>query len=97
MLDHLDIQPGDFFPSCPACQKFTGPQGVIASGLAALSVANGDRFLLDQAEITLDAAVNRLTVNGILKESCDDVASGGVQCNHDQQSFKVRRSCFPCF
>jgi len=67
---------------------WTYNQGVIASGLAALSVANGDRFLLDQAEITLDAAVNRLTVNGILKESCDDVASGGVQCNHDQQSFK---------
>jgi len=67
---------------------WTYNQGVIASGLAALSVANGDLSLLSQAEITLDAAIAKLTANNILKESCDDAAPGGTQCNRDQQSFK---------
>ena len=66
---------------------FIGLQGVVASGLAALSAANGNTSLLDQAEITLDATISRLTVNGILKESCDDVAVNTAQCDHDQQSF----------
>ena len=64
---------------------WTYNQGVIASGLAALYVARGstDTSLLDQAEITLDATISYLTVNNILKESCDD-AAGSVTCNHDQ-------------
>jgi hypothetical protein len=45
---------------------------------------------LDQAELTLDATISHLTENDILKESCDDAESGGAQCNHDQQIFKVR-------
>ncbi|KAF8893377.1 hypothetical protein BD779DRAFT_1467740 [Infundibulicybe gibba] len=61
---------------------------VIASGLAALSVANGDKTLLDQAEITLDATIAHLTTINILRESCDNVASGGAVCNQDQQIFK---------
>jgi len=67
---------------------WTYNQGVVASGLAALSVANGDASLLDQAELTLDATISHLTENDILKESCDDAESGGAQCNHDQQIFK---------
>jgi hypothetical protein len=75
-------------------QLFTVLQGVIASGLAALSVANNDPSLLSQAEITLDATITKLTVNNILKESCDNTAPGGTLCNRDQQSFKVRATCF---
>ena len=60
---------------------------MIASGLAALAAATGDSSLYDQAEITLDAAISLLTVNDIFKESCDDAAAGGAQCNHDQVSF----------
>lgn len=65
-------------------------QGVVASGLAALSAAHGDTSLLDQAEITLDATISRLTVNSILKESCDNVDA--AKCDHDQQIFKVREA-----
>ncbi|TFK44668.1 glycoside hydrolase family 76 protein [Crucibulum laeve] len=63
-------------------------QGVIASGLAALSVATGDKSLLDQAEITLDATIAHLTDNNILRESCDNAVGGGSVCNQDQQIFK---------
>ncbi|KIJ38399.1 glycoside hydrolase family 76 protein, partial [Sphaerobolus stellatus SS14] len=63
-------------------------QGVIASGLANLGVATNDPSLFDQAEITLDAAIQLLTVNGVLKESCDDATSSAGQCDHDQQMFK---------
>jgi hypothetical protein len=59
-------------------------QGVIASGLGALYKATGDQALLTEAEITLDAAIAHKTVNGILKESCDDVSPTGSQCNKDQ-------------
>jgi len=65
---------------------WTYNQGVVASGLAALSAAHGDTSLLDQAEITLDATISRLTVNSILKESCDNVDA--AKCDHDQQIFK---------
>lgn len=65
-------------------------QGVIASGLSALYAATGDSTLLTQAEITLDATISQLSTNNILKESCDNAASATGQCNHDQQSFKVR-------
>ncbi|KAJ3501330.1 hypothetical protein NLJ89_g9383 [Agrocybe chaxingu] len=65
-----------------------GTGGVIASGLAALAVATKDSSLLNQAEITLDATIARITTNNILRESCDDAASGGPVCNQDQQIFK---------
>lgn len=67
---------------------WTYNQGVIASGLGYLGMALKDDSYFDQAEITLDAAIAKLTVNGILKESCDDTNAGGSQCNHDQQLFK---------
>jgi len=67
---------------------WTYNQGVVASGLAALSAATGNTTLLDQAEITLDATITSLTENGILKEGCDNVAPGGSTCNADQQIFK---------
>ncbi|CAA7263178.1 unnamed protein product [Cyclocybe aegerita] len=67
---------------------WTYNQGVIASGLAALAVANKDPSLLNQAEITLDATIARITTNNILRESCDNAASGGPVCNQDQQIFK---------
>ncbi|KIJ67713.1 glycoside hydrolase family 76 protein [Hydnomerulius pinastri MD-312] len=62
---------------------------VVASGLAALYATTGDSSLLDQAEVSLDATISSsLTDNNILRESCDDAASGGATCNHDQQIFK---------
>ncbi|KAF8161061.1 glycoside hydrolase family 76 protein [Crassisporium funariophilum] len=67
---------------------WTYNQGVIASGLAALSVATQDTSLLDQAEITLDATIALITQNNILRESCDNAFSGGSVCNQDQQIFK---------
>jgi len=67
---------------------WTYNQGVIASGLAALSVATGDKSLLTQAEITLDATIARLSTNNILRESCDNAVGGGSVCNQDQQLFK---------
>lgn len=73
---------------------WTYNQGVVASGLAALSVATGDKSYLDIAEVTLDAAFSHLTQGGILKESCDNAAAGGSQCDHDQQIFKVNPLVF---
>ncbi|KAF4567449.1 hydrolase 76 protein [Pleurotus pulmonarius] len=67
---------------------WTYNQGVIASGLGALFAATGDRTLLDEAEITLDATIRHLSTNNILRESCDNAASGGPVCNQDQQIFK---------
>jgi len=67
---------------------WTYNQGVIASGLAALSKATGNVTLLDQAEITLDATIDILTEDDILKEICDTVISGGPVCDADQQIFK---------
>ena len=61
-------------------------QGVIASGLAQLYIATGNASLLDEAELTLDATIAHKTQNGILKESCDDVAHS--TCNQDQAMFK---------
>ncbi|KAJ6626960.1 Six-hairpin glycosidase-like protein [Mycena sp. CBHHK59/15] len=63
---------------------WTYNQGVIASGLAALYAVTGDKSLLDEAEITLDATIKYLTSNNILKESCDDPVKGGATCNNDQ-------------
>ncbi|KAJ6499317.1 glycoside hydrolase family 76 protein [Mycena sanguinolenta] len=64
------------------------PRRVPASGFAALYAAAGDSSLLTQAQITLDATISLLTVNNILKESCDNAASGGSVCDADQQIFK---------
>lgn len=64
----------------------------MASGLANLYAATGNSALLTAAEVTLDATISLLTTNDILKESCDDAASGGAVCNNDQTSFKVRGS-----
>ncbi|KAL1664721.1 glycoside hydrolase family 76 protein [Schizophyllum commune] len=74
-----------------ACQNngqetWTYNQGVIASGLGALYVATGDASYLTEAEITLDATMAHKTVNGILKESCDDAVNSS--CNNDQAMFK---------
>lgn len=38
----------------------------------------------------MDATISQLTENNILKESCDNVASGAAACDPDQQYFKVR-------
>ncbi|EPQ57052.1 Six-hairpin glycosidase [Gloeophyllum trabeum ATCC 11539] len=65
---------------------WTYNQAVVASGLGALGVANKDTSLFDEAEISLDASMSHLTVNGILKESCDDPVSSS--CDHNQQIFK---------
>jgi hypothetical protein len=59
-------------------------QAVVASGLAALSLSTGDKSLLDEAEISLDATIKKLTQNNILKERCDDSAKGKAQCDNDQ-------------
>ncbi|KAJ7045498.1 glycoside hydrolase family 76 protein, partial [Mycena alexandri] len=67
---------------------WTYNQGVIASGLSALSVVTGDKTLLTQAEITLDATIKLMSTNNILRESCDNAAAGGAVCNQDQQIFK---------
>ncbi|KAJ6519253.1 glycoside hydrolase family 76 protein [Mycena sanguinolenta] len=57
-------------------------QGVIASGLGALYAVTRDLTLLDEAEVTLDAAISLMTSGNILKESCDDPVSGS--CDNDQ-------------
>jgi len=67
---------------------WTYNQAVVASGLGALAVATGNSSWLDQAEISLDATISSMTQNNILKESCDDAASGGATCNADQSIFK---------
>jgi len=67
---------------------WTYNQGVIASGLANLYAATGDKTLLGEAEITLDATIRNLVTNNILRESCDNALSGGAVCNQDQQIFK---------
>ncbi|KAJ7901812.1 glycoside hydrolase family 76 protein [Mycena olivaceomarginata] len=67
---------------------WTYNQGVIASGLAALYAVTKDTSLLTQAEITLDATIRLMSTNNILRESCDNAASGGSVCNQDQQIFK---------
>ncbi|KAJ7783162.1 glycoside hydrolase family 76 protein [Mycena metata] len=52
---------------------WTYNQGVIASGLSALSA---------------DATIKTMSTNNILRESCDNAAAGGAVCNQDQQIFK---------
>ncbi|KAK0195134.1 glycoside hydrolase family 76 protein [Armillaria mellea] len=63
---------------------WTYNQGVVASGLGALWKATGNRTLLKEAEITLDATIKDMTVNGVLKESCDSVIETDAPCDIDQ-------------
>ncbi|KAF7367410.1 Six-hairpin glycosidase [Mycena sanguinolenta] len=65
---------------------WTYNQAVIASGLGALYAVTRDSTLLDEAEVTLDAAISLMTSGNILKESCDDPVSS--TCDNDQQAFK---------
>ncbi|KAI0311743.1 glycoside hydrolase, partial [Amylostereum chailletii] len=51
---------------------WTYNQGVIASGLGALASITSNKTLLEEAELTMDAAVIHLTVDGFVKEICDD-------------------------
>ncbi|EIM86910.1 Six-hairpin glycosidase [Stereum hirsutum FP-91666 SS1] len=61
-------------------------QAVVASGLGALYKSTGNRTLLNEAEISLDATVKYLTTNGVLRETCDDATN--TTCNTDQHMFK---------
>ncbi|KAH8924397.1 glycoside hydrolase family 76 protein [Atractiella rhizophila] len=63
-------------------------QAVIASGLGALGRATNNPSLFTEAEKTLDAAISKLTVNGILRESCDNPVPNTSVCNNDQKCFK---------
>ncbi|EIM86953.1 Six-hairpin glycosidase [Stereum hirsutum FP-91666 SS1] len=67
---------------------WTYNQGVLASGLGLLYKFTQDTTYLDQAEITLDATITHLSENGVLKESCDDPASGAGNCGSDGSLFK---------
>lgn len=66
---------------------WTYNQGVIASGLASLAVANKDPSLFDVAERTINATISTMLNNRILKESCDS-ATGATKCDVNQQIFK---------
>lgn len=56
---------------------WTYNQGVILGGLVELYKANGNASLLTEASTIAQAAINSLSVNGILKESCEDSGCGG--------------------
>lgn len=51
---------------------------MVASGLSLLYAITGDESYLTEAEISLDATISLKTENGILRESCDDVAGSTV-------------------
>lgn len=85
VADYVDLQSGVLNTSCHAqADRFVTPQGVLASGLGALWKATGNRTLLKEAEITLDATIKDMTVNGVLKESCDSVIETDDPCDIDQ-------------
>jgi len=71
--------------------KWTYNQGVIESGLGVLYSATGDKAYLTEAEKTLDAAAERMTSGGILKEGCDNAVKS--TCNEDQVDFVISMSC----
>ena len=56
---------------------------MILAGLSQLSLATGDSSLLSTAETLADAAVAKLTVNGVLVEPCEPSS-----CGPDAPSFK---------
>lgn len=66
---------------------WTYNQGVILGGLVALSEANHDPSLLDEAIKIADAVIasSELNVDGILTEPCETLAQG---CDGDQTQFK---------
>lgn len=62
---------------------WTYNQGVILGGLVELYKANGNASLLTEATTIAEAAINGLSVNGILHESCED-----DNCGADGSQFK---------
>jgi len=58
-----------------------------ASGLAIMSAVTGDPSYLTAAQVSIDATIATMTVDGILRETCDDITDV-VQCNSDQYLFK---------
>lgn len=62
-------------------------QGVVLGGLVELYKANGKSSLLSQAVTIAEAAIEALSVDGILHESCEDDG-----CGADGSQFKGTRS-----
>lgn len=73
-----------FFAVCFS-SPYLGAQIVVASGLSSIYLATGDSSLLTEAQVSIDATIEYMESNGILKESCDD-ASGAAECDADQVS-----------
>jgi predicted alpha-1,6-mannanase (GH76 family) len=71
-------------------ETWTYNQGVILGALTELSIATGDRSLLDAAQRIATAAItsSRLSPSGILTEPCEDPANGYGGANDDAPSFK---------
>ena len=57
-------------------------QGVVLHGLGLLYKATGDHKYVDEALVTLDAALKSKTKDNVLAETCDLPPSGN--CNFDQ-------------
>ncbi|KAF8607159.1 hypothetical protein BDV93DRAFT_436142, partial [Ceratobasidium sp. AG-I] len=77
--------------SLPDCtnnnqETWTYNQGVVLHGLGLLYKATGDHTYVDEALVTLDAALKSKTKDNILAETCDLPPSGN--CNFDQVGFK---------
>lgn len=62
---------------------WTYNQGVVLGGLVELYKANGNMSLLTEATTIAEAAIDGLSVNGILHESCEDDS-----CGADGSQFK---------
>ena len=59
-------------------------QGVILGGLTELTRATGDVSYVTKAKLIADAAISKLTVNGILHDPCEPNCGGdGSQVRHD--------------
>ncbi|KZV74829.1 glycoside hydrolase family 76 protein [Peniophora sp. CONT] len=65
---------------------WTYNQGVILSGLGQMYQITGDSTYITEAQTTIDAVIAHSTVNGVIKEICDD--SAGASCNGDSEEFK---------
>ncbi|GHJ46913.1 hypothetical protein Cs7R123_42550 [Catellatospora sp. TT07R-123] len=61
---------------------YTYNQGVVLAGLSELAAATGDTGLLTSARSIADAAVSRMTRNGVLTEACEP------NCGNDGPAFK---------
>lgn len=66
---------------------WTYNQGVVLGGLVELYKATGNSSLLDEAVAIAEAAINALSVGGILHEPCED------DCGADGSQFKGMISC----